>query len=52
VAGQLPSALGEQLLASARAAFDSGVALTAGIGVALMVAAAVLAVVSLRTVRG
>jgi DHA2 family multidrug resistance protein-like MFS transporter len=52
VAGQLPAGLGEQLLASARAAFDSGVGLTAGIGVGLMVAAAVLAVVSLRKLRG
>ncbi|MFF2051397.1 MFS transporter [Leifsonia sp. NPDC058194] len=52
VAGQLPAPLGEQLLASAREAFDSGVGLTAGIGVGLMVAAAVLAVVSLRKLRG
>jgi DHA2 family multidrug resistance protein-like MFS transporter len=52
VAGQLPTALGEQLLDSARHAFDSGVALTAGIGVGLMVCAAVLALVSLRRVRG
>ncbi|GIT79442.1 MFS transporter [Leifsonia sp. LS1] len=52
VAGQLPPQLGEQLLASARAAFDSGVGLTAGIGVGLMAAAAVLAVVSLRRLRG
>lgn len=51
VASQLPTGLGEQLLASARAAFDSGVALTAGIGVGLMVAAAILAVISLRRVR-
>ncbi|MGJ4843269.1 MFS transporter [Leifsonia sp. Le1] len=50
VAGQLPGDLGEQLLASARAAFDSGVALTAGIGVGLMVAAAALAVFSLRKI--
>ncbi|WP_085370276.1 MFS transporter [Leifsonia sp. NCR5] len=50
VAGQLPGDLGEQLLASARAAFDSGVALTAGIGVGLMVAAAALAVFSLRNI--
>jgi DHA2 family multidrug resistance protein-like MFS transporter len=52
VAGQLPTGLGEQLLDSARHAFDSGVALTAGIGVGLMVCAAVLALVSLRRVRG
>jgi DHA2 family multidrug resistance protein-like MFS transporter len=52
VAGQLPAGLAEQLLESARHAFDSGVALTAGIGVGLMVCAAVLAVVSLRRVRG
>lgn len=50
VAGQLPGDLGEQLLASARAAFDSGVALTAGIGVGLMVAAAAIAVFSLRRI--
>ncbi len=47
----LPSALAEQLLASARHAFDSGVALTAGIGVLLMVVAAVVAFVALRRVR-
>ncbi|WP_431280308.1 MFS transporter [Leifsonia poae] len=52
VADQLPSTLGAQLLESARHAFDSGVALTAGIGVALMVGAAVVALVSLRKVRG
>jgi DHA2 family multidrug resistance protein-like MFS transporter len=51
VAGQVPAILGERLLESARLAFDSGVALTAGIGSALMVVAALLAVVSLRNVR-
>jgi len=52
VATQLPADLGEQLLESARHAFDSGVALTAGIGVGLMVCAAVLALISLRRVHG
>ncbi len=51
VAEQLPGGLAEQLLASARHAFDSGVTLTAGIGVALMAAAAVVAVACFRRVR-
>ena len=48
VAAGLPAELAGQLLASARAAFDSGVVLTSAIGVALMLAAAVLAAVTLR----
>lgn len=49
VAESLPGGLADELLASAYHAFDSGVALTAGIGVALMAAAAVLALSVLRT---
>ncbi|WP_223690173.1 MFS transporter [Leifsonia poae] len=52
VAEQLPAGIGAQLIESARHSFDSGVVLTAGIGAVLMVAAAVLAAVSLRKVRG
>lgn len=48
VAAGLPAELAGQLLASTRAAFDSGVVLTSAIGVALMLAAAVLAAVTLR----
>ena len=48
VAAQLPSDLGGQLLASAQAAFDSGVVVTSAIGLGLMIAAAVLARVTLR----
>ena len=51
VAGSLPTGLAEELLTSARHAFDSGVALTAGIGAILMIAAAVVAVVGLRRIR-
>lgn len=51
VASQLPASLAEQLLASARAAFDSGVIVTSAIGVALMLGAAVLARVTLRKAR-
>ncbi len=51
VAGSLPTGLADQLLESARHAFDSGVALTAGIGALLMVVAAVVAFVGLRAVR-
>jgi DHA2 family multidrug resistance protein-like MFS transporter len=42
---------GYRLLESARDSFDSGVVLTSGIGVGLMVLAIVLALVSLRKVR-
>lgn len=48
VASALPAPLAESLLTSARAAFDSGVVITAGIGVALMALAAVLARLTLR----
>ncbi|RDV46795.1 MFS transporter [Leifsonia sp. ku-ls] len=51
VAGTLPAPLAEQLLASARAAFDSGVGVTAVIGVGLVAAAAIVALVTLRHVR-
>ncbi|WP_345764207.1 MFS transporter [Diaminobutyricibacter sp. McL0608] len=51
VAEALPDGLAAQLLESARHAFDSGVALTAGIGVLLMVSAAVVAFVALRRIR-
>lgn len=51
VAGALPGPLAEQLLASARAAFDSGVGVTAVIGVGLVAAAAIVALVTLRHVR-
>lgn len=51
VAGTLPGPLAEQLLASARAAFDSGVGVTAVIGVGLVAAAAIVALVTLRHVR-
>ncbi|MDR6970145.1 MFS transporter [Leifsonia shinshuensis] len=51
VAGALPGPLAEQLLASARAAFDSGVGVTAVIGIGLVATAAVVALVTLRHVR-
>lgn len=51
VAGTLPGPVGEQLLASARAAFDSGVGVTSVIGIGLVAAAAVVALVTLRRVR-
>jgi DHA2 family multidrug resistance protein-like MFS transporter len=51
VAASLPPRLAEELLASARSAFDSGVALTAGIGVLLVLSAGVLALFALRRVR-
>ncbi|GAA2061531.1 MFS transporter [Leifsonia soli] len=51
VAAGLPDALGEQLLASARAAFDSGVGVTAVIGIGLVATAAVVALITLRHVR-
>lgn len=51
VAGDLPDAVGTALLDSARVAFDSGVGLTAWVGFALIVAAGVIAIVSLRHVR-
>ncbi len=51
VAGNLPDGLSQQLLDSARHAFDSGVGVTAWIGVALVLGAAVVAVVALRRAR-
>lgn len=51
VAGGLPSGAAAELLASARHAFDSGIALTASIGAGLMLTAAVLALLTLRRVR-
>lgn len=51
VAAGLPGPLGEQLLASARAAFDSGVGITAVIGIVLVASAALVALITLRHVR-
>jgi DHA2 family multidrug resistance protein-like MFS transporter len=51
VAESLGGPAGHSLLESARASFDSGVVLTSGIGVALMVFAVVLALASLRKAR-
>lgn len=51
VARQLPPAVGEALLDSARQAFDSGVTVTSAIGVALMVVAAVGSAFLLREAR-
>lgn len=48
VAASLPAELAAELLDSAKAAFDSGVVVTSGIGVVLMLAAAVLAGITLR----
>ena len=50
-AGGLPEDLAGQLMESARHAFDSGVAITSGIGVVLMLAATVIALRTLRTAR-
>ncbi len=51
VAAQLPPGAAAALLDSARAAFDSGVAVAAWIGAALVLTAAVVAVFSLRSAR-
>lgn len=48
VASELPAAVGEQLMQAAAHAFDSGVLVTSLIGVALMLAAAAIAAVTLR----
>lgn len=48
----LPGATGDALLASARHAFDSGVAVTSWTAAALMVVAIVVTLVTLRKVRG
>ena len=50
VADNLPSGLADQLAGSAMQAFGSGIALTSGIGVALIVAAAIGAMLTLRSV--
>ncbi|MEA9985857.1 MULTISPECIES: MFS transporter [Subtercola] len=52
VSNELPWSLGQVLLHSARNAFDSGVVTTSAIGAALMVAATILALVTLRKARG
>lgn len=51
VAESLPAGVAEQLLASARHAFDSGVGLSAWLGVALVLGAATTAAVALRRAR-
>jgi DHA2 family multidrug resistance protein-like MFS transporter len=51
VASDLPARQGDMLLDSARHAFDSGVALTSGIGVVFMLLAAMVALGSLRNAR-
>jgi DHA2 family multidrug resistance protein-like MFS transporter len=50
IAGSLPAPLAEGLTAAARAAFDSGVHITAAIALVLMTAASVLAAVVLRRI--
>ncbi|MFE5838080.1 MFS transporter [Arthrobacter sp. NPDC056493] len=50
LAGSLPAPLAEALTGAARAAFDSGVHITAAIALALMAAASVLAAVVLRRI--
>lgn len=51
VAGDLPARQAQALLESAQHAFDSGVIITSGIAVVLMMAAAVIALRALRTAR-
>ncbi|WP_129358346.1 MFS transporter [Rothia uropygioeca] len=51
VASQIGGPAGDALLRSARSAFDSGVALTSGIGVVLMIAAAIIALRTLRDAK-
>ncbi|GAA1211857.1 MFS transporter [Rhodoglobus aureus] len=51
VASTLPEGLGEQLLSSARHAFDSGVVATSWVAVALMAVAITITLVTLRSVR-
>jgi DHA2 family multidrug resistance protein-like MFS transporter len=48
----LPAALGDRLLESARAAFDSGVVATSWVAVALMAVAITVTLITLRKVRG
>ncbi|HET8880406.1 MAG TPA: MFS transporter, partial [Arthrobacter sp.] len=50
LAESLPAPLAEAVMAAARAAFDSGVHITAAIALVLMAGAAVLAAVVLRKV--
>lgn len=50
IAEGLPARLADDLLASATSAFDSGITLTSGIGVLLIMIAAIVATVSLRSV--
>ncbi|APX01366.1 MFS transporter [Arthrobacter sp. QXT-31] len=50
LAGSLPAPLAEALTAAARASFDSGVHITAAIGLVLMAAASALAAVVLRRI--
>ena len=52
VSESLPADLGDQLLESARAAFDSGVVATSWVAVALMAVAITVTLVTLRRVRG
>jgi DHA2 family multidrug resistance protein-like MFS transporter len=52
VAGSLPGSIGDALLESARAAFDSGVAATSWVAVVLMAVAITVTLVTLRRVRG
>jgi DHA2 family multidrug resistance protein-like MFS transporter len=51
VSSQIGGEAGSALLESARHAFDSGVVLTSGVGVVLMMGAVVLALVTLRKAR-
>ena len=48
VSEQLPASIGGELAASAARAFDGGVVVTSLIGVALMIAAAIVAAIALR----
>ena len=52
VASTMPSGIGEQLLESARHAFDSGVTTTSWVAVALMAVAVTVTLVTLRKARG
>lgn len=51
IAEDLPASVGAELVASAARAFDGGVVVTSAIGVALMLAAAVIAAIALRNPR-
>ena len=48
VSEELPASIGGELAASAARAFDGGVVVTSLIGVALMIAAAIIAAIALR----